>query len=131
MADPGNPSGALDDSVQQSGVPENSETLTGPPPVNDPHVLAFQKLQTPRGCVSVLSAFLRRYIRKLTDFTFACVLRGLSTLPRASYLLSTSTTDTVHDSVVRQRVSVAIAFASSHEIAQALGMSVATDPRGQ
>ena len=32
---------------------------------------------------------------------------------------------------VRQRISVAIAFASSHEIAQALGMSVATDPRGQ
>ena len=26
---------------------------------------------------------------------------------------------------------VAIAFASSHEIAQTLGMSVATDPRGQ
>ena len=41
-----------------------------------------------------LSAFLRRSIRKLTDFTFACVLRGLSTLPRASYLLCTSTTDT-------------------------------------
>ena len=32
---------------------------------------------------------------------------------------------------VRQRISVAIATASSHEIAQALGMSVATDPRGQ
>ena len=32
---------------------------------------------------------------------------------------------------VRQRISVAIANASSHEIAQALGMSVATDPRGQ
>jgi len=32
---------------------------------------------------------------------------------------------------VRQRISVAIALASSHEIAQALGMSVATDPRGQ
>ena len=32
---------------------------------------------------------------------------------------------------VRQRISVAIAYASSHEIAQALGMSVATDPRGQ
>ena len=28
-------------------------------------------------------------------------------------------------------ISVAIAYASSHEIAQALGMSVATDPRGQ
>ena len=32
---------------------------------------------------------------------------------------------------VRQRISVAIANASAHEIAQALGMSVATDPRGQ
>ena len=31
---------------------------------------------------------------------------------------------------VRQRISVAVALASSHEIAQALVMSVATDPRG-
>ena len=41
----------------------------------------------------IIAAFSRRSIRKLTDFMFACVLRGLSTLPRASYLLSTSTTD--------------------------------------
>ena len=48
MADPGNPSGALDDSAQQPSVSENSETLTGPPPVNDPHLLAFQTARTPK-----------------------------------------------------------------------------------
>ena len=42
MVDSGNPSGVLGDSVQQSSVSENSESRTGPPPVNDPHVLAFQ-----------------------------------------------------------------------------------------
>ena len=46
MVDSGNPSGVLGDSerdsVQQSSVSENSESRTGPPPVNDPHLLAFQ-----------------------------------------------------------------------------------------
>ena len=44
MSNSGNPSGALGDSGQQPGVSENSESHTVPPPVNDPNVLAFQRL---------------------------------------------------------------------------------------
>ena len=47
MADPGTPSDALGDSVQQPSVTENSVTRTGPPPSNEPHLLAFQTTQDP------------------------------------------------------------------------------------